>query len=124
MSPPEASPRMLAKSLTNESRSVSVAESENAGPGHLINPYRVPLMPDFSIEDPWGRREENRSNNPVYNGMKTLSAEQRDDLLSLLKDKGKGLIVCGPQVDRQLGQSVATFASAFGIPILADPSSL
>ncbi|HLS61224.1 MAG TPA: 2-succinyl-5-enolpyruvyl-6-hydroxy-3-cyclohexene-1-carboxylic-acid synthase [Virgibacillus sp.] len=122
MALPEASPRMLAYSRTKAARAVFVAESGNAGPVHLNFPFREPLLPDFSIEDPWGR-ENKQSNNPVYNGVKTLTEEQLHYFLSLLKDKEKGVIVCGPQVDRQLGQSVAKLAAAFGLPILADPLS-
>lgn len=122
MALPEASPRMLAYSRSKAARAVFIAESGNAGPVHLNFPFREPLIPDFSVEDPWGR-EKAGSHNPVYNGVKTLPEEQLHHLLSLLNDKQKGVIVCGPQVDPQLGQSVAKLASVFGLPILADPLS-
>lgn len=122
MALPEASTRMLSYIRGKAMRAVHVAQEGNKGPVHLNFPFREPLVPDFTVDDLWGRPSET-SYHTALNGNKRLST---DHLLALKEQiiRGKnGLIVCGPQIDKTLAKSIAKLASTLGVPVLADPLS-
>lgn len=122
MAPPEADDSMLAYARNKASRSVHTANEGNPGAVHLNFPFREPLMPDFSLENVWGER----NNGPFYtavDGKRRLAQEQLDELTSKLQSYRNGLIVCGPQTDKDFAAAVSDFAAKWQFPILADPLS-
>ena len=122
MALPEASDRMLSYVREKAARAVYEAGSGNAGPVHLNFPFREPLIPDFSLDNLWGNKN-NPSHYLTYNGEKRLTKVQLNHLINKLTSKQKGVIVCGPQVDEDLAQAITELASKLAVPVLADPLS-
>src|SRR5699024_6907847 len=52
-----------------------------------------------------------------------LSDYQLEQIVDQLKNKNRGLIVCGPQVEKEFGQAISSLACEWGLPILGDPLS-
>lgn len=119
---PEDTPQMLSYIRNKAMRAVHVAKEGNPGPVHLNFPFREPLVPDFSIDGLWKETTE-RAEQTNFNGTKQLSAEELFNLSQQMVDLQDGVIVCGPQMDEKLAQSVVKLASTLNIPILADPLS-
>lgn len=122
MALPESTSTMLDYARRTGSKAVTTAQMEPAGPVHLNFPFREPLVPDFTIEELWSS-ERNSTYHPTYNGPKRLTEDMLHQIISQLKAKKKGVIVCGPQIDSELAASVSQLAEAWGLPILADPLS-
>ncbi|MFD1851188.1 2-succinyl-5-enolpyruvyl-6-hydroxy-3-cyclohexene-1-carboxylic-acid synthase [Oceanobacillus bengalensis] len=126
MALPEATPEMLNYVRNKASRAVYLAKEGNGGPVHLNFPFREPLMPDFSIENLWDLKEQDRMEKDYsqdFDGKKRLSYRQLQLLVNKLKNKEKGVIICGPQVDEDFPEAVTALAKEWGLPILADPLS-
>ncbi|HKY97826.1 MAG TPA: 2-succinyl-5-enolpyruvyl-6-hydroxy-3-cyclohexene-1-carboxylic-acid synthase [Gemmatimonadaceae bacterium] len=121
---PEPSPGMKRYVRTLASRAVAVATESPAGPVHLNFPFREPLVPSSpdAIQDaearadgaPWVR---------VAKAQRELDSDSLRSLADRLARASKPLIVCGPQRDRSLGDSVTRLAQKIGAPVLADPLS-
>ncbi|WP_029269890.1 2-succinyl-5-enolpyruvyl-6-hydroxy-3-cyclohexene-1-carboxylic-acid synthase [Virgibacillus alimentarius] len=122
MALPEASSKMLNYARSKAARALYLAQEGNAGPVHLNFPLREPLVPDFSIKQLWEQEKED-SYHPAYVGEKILDEPQLKQLLDDLKNKKRGLFVCGPQVSESLAEAITTLALRWNIPILADPLS-
>ncbi|WP_188453988.1 2-succinyl-5-enolpyruvyl-6-hydroxy-3-cyclohexene-1-carboxylic-acid synthase [Virgibacillus oceani] len=119
---PEGDTKMLSYVRSKASRAVHTAKEGNAGPVHINFPVREPLIPDFSLANLWGENVK-PGYYPTLDGDRKLQANQINQLADKLKSGRKGLIVCGPQTDENLVQAVVHFASAWNLPILADPLS-
>jgi 2-succinyl-5-enolpyruvyl-6-hydroxy-3-cyclohexene-1-carboxylate synthase len=121
---PEPSPGMKRYVRTLASRAVAVATESPAGPVHLNFPFREPLVPSSpdAIQDaearadgaPWVR---------VAKAQRELDSDSLRSLADRLARASKPIIVCGPQRDRSLGDSVTRLAEKIGAPVLADPLS-
>ncbi|MFD1040185.1 2-succinyl-5-enolpyruvyl-6-hydroxy-3-cyclohexene-1-carboxylic-acid synthase [Virgibacillus byunsanensis] len=122
MALPEASPKMLNYVRSKASRAVFLSQEGNAGVVHLNLPFREPLIPDFSLPDLWGE-DTGQSYSPTFQGTKKLHEQQLNSLMKKLQSKQKGVIVCGPQMDKLLTETIVQLASKWGLPILADPLS-
>ncbi|WP_077327677.1 2-succinyl-5-enolpyruvyl-6-hydroxy-3-cyclohexene-1-carboxylic-acid synthase [Virgibacillus siamensis] len=122
MALPEAGDAMLHYVRSKASRAVYTANAGNAGPVHLNFPLREPLVPDFTLENLWGDSPEH-AYYPMYAGSRQLSDEQVEQLSGQISRLSKGLIVCGPQTDRAFAEAAVRFATAWKLPILADPLS-
>lgn len=122
MALPEADKEMLAYVRSKAARAVNTALEGNAGPVHLNFPLREPLIPDFSLDGIWGNMI-GKSYYPTIDGAKKLQSEQLAHLQKQLESYQKGLIVCGPQMDSSFAEAVVKLASAWQVPILADPLS-
>src|SRR5699024_8259211 len=122
MALPEATDEMLRYERQKASRAVRVAMGEVPGPVQLNFPFREPLVPDFSLENIWGRERE-AAYNPVFSGDKRLSTAELQELARFLKAKRKGVLVCGPQVDVGLRETITKLSKTSNIPVLADPLS-
>ncbi|GAA0588325.1 2-succinyl-5-enolpyruvyl-6-hydroxy-3-cyclohexene- 1-carboxylic-acid synthase [Virgibacillus siamensis] len=122
MALPEADDTMLHYVRSKASRAVNTASEGNAGPVHLNFPFREPLVPDFTLENLWGEHT-GHAYYPTFTGSRKLRDNQTEQLFDQLKPYGKGLIVCGPHTDHNLAVALVQFASAWGLPILADPLS-
>jgi 2-succinyl-5-enolpyruvyl-6-hydroxy-3-cyclohexene-1-carboxylate synthase len=123
MSLPEASPGILGYARSKAARAVFTAKQGNPGPVHLNFPFREPLSPDFSLENVWDSPRMEKSFSPATTGMKRLHPKQLEEFIHQLKDKEKGIFVCGPQVDENLARHLTKLAAKWGWPILADPLS-
>lgn len=122
MALPEATPEMLVYARKQAARAVQVAKMDNPGPVHLNFPFREPLIPDFSLDDIWGKNGE-QVTAKMYGGVPTLREEQLESIVTAISNKKRGLIVCGPQVDQALGSAIIKLAETLHLPVLADPLS-
>ncbi|GAB3800618.1 2-succinyl-5-enolpyruvyl-6-hydroxy-3-cyclohexene-1-carboxylic-acid synthase [Virgibacillus kimchii] len=123
MALPEATPEMLNYVRSKAARAVFNASEGNPGPVHLNFPFREPLSPDFSLDNIWGGPDAGKSFSPAMDGEKRLSPDQLEGLMDRLKDKEKGIFVCGPQVNETFTRHLTKLAAKWGWPILADPLS-
>jgi 2-succinyl-5-enolpyruvyl-6-hydroxy-3-cyclohexene-1-carboxylate synthase len=119
MALPESLPEILQYAKASAARGVSLSISAPAGPVHFNFPIREPLIPALEEVTFSNRRREKR----VIGGLRGLSTEMRDDLLSVLKEKQKGLIICGTGLDESAIESIMFFAEYHGFPVVADPLS-
>lgn len=122
MAIPEATPAMLQFSRSKAARSAYMAQEGNPGPVHLNFPFREPLNPDFSLENIWGG-DYGQSQMPALDGKKRLDQSQLEQLIEKLKDRQKGIIICGPQTDEAFAEAVTNLAAKWELPVLADPLS-
>lgn len=127
MALPESSEAMLRYARTTAARAIATAAEGPAGPVHLNFPFREPLTPDLTSASLWegGRRQEEVATSyvRVSAGQKVLSEEELDQWAEKLSEVERGLIVCGPQEDPRLGESLHRLAASLGFPLLADPLS-
>ncbi|SIS44019.1 2-succinyl-5-enolpyruvyl-6-hydroxy-3-cyclohexene-1-carboxylic-acid synthase [Salimicrobium flavidum] len=115
---PEADREIYAR--RQAARSVSEALSSQPGPVQLNFPLREPLMPDFTLSGLW-RNETTFP--PFTRGRRTLDEDQLEYYAKLLRNKEKGLIVCGPQTDPELAGWIGKLAESLDAPVFADPLS-
>jgi 2-succinyl-5-enolpyruvyl-6-hydroxy-3-cyclohexene-1-carboxylate synthase len=129
MAVPENTPSMLRYVRTTASRAAAVAGDAPRGPVHLNFPFREPLVPDIPEQIVWpGARDAQPSpgDQPytrVSKGYRAVDPEYRQQLVSVLRNTDKGLIVCGPQDDPDFALAVTGVARKLGYPVLADPLS-
>lgn len=119
---PEATEELISFARTTAIRAFQIALEGNAGPIQLNFPFREPLIPDLSLENLWGDPGEDSFHQP-YTGTKTVHANEVQKILTRLKGKEKGLLVCGPQEDNQLAGALTNLAEQWQVPLLADPLS-
>ena len=123
---PEATPDLLRYARTLAGRAAATALTEPAGPAHLNFPFREPLVP--MPPDDWTELRIEREGSQPYvvasSAPRVLDDASVDMLADELTQAQRGIIVCGPQFDPALAEAVARLASAFGMPLLADPLSL
>lgn len=118
MALPEATPMMLRYVRNQADRAVQTAISSFSGPVHVNFPFREPLVPDFSVENVWGTKEQ-------YPSHLTLPSEKGWDkqaLASLFHNKKRVLLIAGP-MGKASSEAIVQLARAWNIPILADPLS-
>src|SRR5699024_12468458 len=73
MALPEATSDMLNYVRSKAARAVYLAAEGNAGPEHLNFPFRDPLVPDFRLEDLWGKQDMlNKSYLAIATGKRAL----------------------------------------------------
>jgi 2-succinyl-5-enolpyruvyl-6-hydroxy-3-cyclohexene-1-carboxylate synthase len=123
MALPEATPEALRYIRTVAGRAVATAQSGPAGPVHLNFPFREPLVPAPIADVPNLERPADWAYVKVaqlFRDPYALAVASLVDELALVE---RGLIVCGPQGDKELPWAVAQLAELLGWPILADPLS-
>ncbi|MCT2535851.1 2-succinyl-5-enolpyruvyl-6-hydroxy-3-cyclohexene-1-carboxylic-acid synthase [Aquibacillus koreensis] len=122
MALPDGSDKQFSYVRNKASRAFHTAQQANAGPIHMNFPLREPLVPDFSLPNLWGEK-----NNGAYQvsieGTQVIGKQQVQSLIAQLSQHKRGLIVCGPQEDTSLAKAVVQLAESWNIPILADPLS-
>ncbi|MEH6942671.1 2-succinyl-5-enolpyruvyl-6-hydroxy-3-cyclohexene-1-carboxylic-acid synthase [Bacillus sp. JJ722] len=97
-----------------------VAKQNPAGPVHLNFPVREPLLPKMN-EDYFhiGRRV----NYTKLDSRTMLEESSINVLVKELKEKKKGIIVCGEIHDTRFSNAIIELAEKLEFPILADPLS-
>ncbi|WP_163536599.1 2-succinyl-5-enolpyruvyl-6-hydroxy-3-cyclohexene-1-carboxylic-acid synthase [Gracilibacillus sp. YIM 98692] len=121
MALPDSDSKVLQYVRNQANRAVTTAMHPNRGPVHLNFPFREPLIPDFAIDDIW--QEEKRLGFLQTNSSSYLAEQDLNGIADKLKNKRKGIIVCGPADNEGLAQAMAALAQSWNIPILADPLS-
>jgi 2-succinyl-5-enolpyruvyl-6-hydroxy-3-cyclohexene-1-carboxylate synthase len=125
---PVADPELLEYAAALGIRSVAEAWGPPAGPVHLNFAFREPLVPEpESLEPRTARRTAVDAASPgVASGPEFPPPSARDlaRAARLLRQRRRGLIVCGPEdAAPDLPAAVARLAAVTGYPILADPAS-
>ncbi|SER99607.1 2-succinyl-5-enolpyruvyl-6-hydroxy-3-cyclohexene-1-carboxylate synthase [Gracilibacillus ureilyticus] len=120
MAIPGDSDKMLTYVRNQADRAVRTATKHNAGVVHLNFPIQEPLLPDFSISHLWGEKEfTSMSSQSTYH----LDKHEIKKILELINENKRGLLVCGPESDKSIVESVIRFADSWNLPVLADPLS-
>lgn len=129
---PDAAPSMLRYARTLAARSAATARSTPPGPVHLNFPFREPLVPvsaepdaDLAGDDlvAWRGRPGGAPWVTVAAGSMSLDQNAVSRLASQLLSAKRPVIVCGPQSNTGLGDSLGEIAKALSAPMLADPLS-
>ncbi len=131
MAPPEIIPDLLRYVREMACRAIDTAVQSPMGPVHVNFPFREPLVPENVPEDipqhvapeAWEGRKQGTAYTTVQTGRRSLSQEQVTQASTGLREVRRGIIVCGPQDDRDFPVSVSILANRLGFPILADPLS-
>lgn len=131
---PEASNEMLRFARTQAGRAVGIATAAPAGPVHLNQPFREPLvpapiagqaLPPESQRDPvaWYGRPGGQPYVELKQAARRQHPAEVSGLSRTLEGMEKGLILVGPQDDPALAPAVAALGQKLGYPVLADPLS-
>jgi len=125
---PVADPDLVRYAAALGTRAVAEAWGPPAGPVHLNFAFREPLVPE---PESLGPRAARRGPSPAalseMAGEPAFPPPSARDLArasGLLRQRRRGLIVCGPEdASPDLPTAVARLAAVTGYPILADPAS-
>ncbi|MCK8828174.1 2-succinyl-5-enolpyruvyl-6-hydroxy-3-cyclohexene-1-carboxylic-acid synthase [Natroniella acetigena] len=129
MALPEVTEDILHYVRTTAGRAVATAKDSPAGPVHLNFPFRKPLVPlaGDKTEQPsslgWSGRKNNQGYVTVAQAPRKFEQTQLEELASDWAKVEQGLIICGPQIGKELSTSVVELADQLKFPILADPLS-
>jgi 2-succinyl-5-enolpyruvyl-6-hydroxy-3-cyclohexene-1-carboxylate synthase len=132
---PEATNSAFRYIRTIADRAVAAAQAIPAGPVHLNFPFREPLTPEPIPEQPlppleqrdhiaWQGRPGNAPYIDVHDApLGEPENETIGNLLRLISEAQRGLIIVGPIDDPTLIEPLLELAQHLGYPILADPLS-
>lgn len=109
---------LLAHARWTATRATALAGSEPKGPVHINWPFREPLLPPTDV-----RQQEYGGARQVLVGRLTLAEADLAGLAAVLQASTRGLIVCGPQDEVGVAESLLALAEALRYPLLADPLS-
>lgn len=151
MPTPDGGALLDEQSRTAVFRATAAALAEPAGPVHINWPFREPLLPPVAVADrvaatgseaedgslidgivDTGRPDAATSSLPlpggqpfvrVRRGVRSLPDSDLRALADELSGRERGLLVCGPQDDPRLAESLRLLADALRYPLLADPLS-
>ncbi len=128
--PPEADPpdRVLRALRVLADRAVAVAQGFGGPPGpvHLNFPFRKPLEPSPDAAGAAARlaRPAGQPFTRLQAAPSVAAPDTVHELLALLRDARRGLIVAGPRCPGgDFPAALAALSRALGFPILADPLS-
>ncbi|NWN94447.1 MAG: 2-succinyl-5-enolpyruvyl-6-hydroxy-3-cyclohexene-1-carboxylic-acid synthase [Bacillus sp. (in: Bacteria)] len=118
---PEAGEEVLQFVRQTAARAVVTALQQPAGPVHLNFPLREPLVPvlkpsPFAGEVPVPAIEN-------FSGTLQLSEETVEVVAKEIREKNRGLIICGPIDIPGFAEAVVALSEKTGYPVLADPLS-
>lgn len=130
MPTPEVTDSLLAFVRSAAGRACATAQEVPGGPVHINFPFREPLEPAPVPEDfgdsvgAWDTACEGRCDGRSYTTCTHAQKQPRPDdverMARELSSAERGIIVCGPQSDPRLAESVALAARRLDYPILAD----
>lgn len=118
MAIPEASEKMIRYARRQASRAYTIANEANKGVVQLNFPFKDPLIPDLSLNQLWG--EENKTVLTHVTSKEEVSAESIVSIVELIKDKKRGVIVCGEIKTEEERLAILKLANQLQVPILAD----
>jgi len=122
MALPENNQEMLDYVRSRAARAmIEAVKVGNPGPVHLNFPFREPLMPNVHLENIWGQQTKDMYQ--INHGKKQISEADITSIAQFLQNNKRGVIVCGPQFDVSLADSVVKLSQQLQVPILADPLS-
>jgi 2-succinyl-5-enolpyruvyl-6-hydroxy-3-cyclohexene-1-carboxylate synthase len=118
---PETGEEVLQFVRQTAARAVVTALQQPAGPVHLNFPLREPLVPvlkpsPFAGEVPVPAIEN-------FSGTLRLSEETVEIVAKEIREKDRGLIICGPIDIPGFAEAVVALSEKTGYPVLADPLS-
>ncbi len=118
---PEATSWALRYARSVAARCVEQAMAAPRGPVHVNVPLREPLLP-ASAQGSW----ERAAGRALLTPLPSRTVPDPHAVISLaeaLRDRARGVVVCGPQDDPEFPAAVTGLASILGYPVLADPLS-
>ncbi|MDR5682986.1 MAG: 2-succinyl-5-enolpyruvyl-6-hydroxy-3-cyclohexene-1-carboxylic-acid synthase [Armatimonadota bacterium] len=126
--PPGASEALMRHARAMTCRALAVATNEPAGPVHINVQFREPLVPlgdPLPPADPASRtaRPDGTPYVRVVRSHRCLEAGCVEVVARELRERARGVIVCGPQDHPDFPTAVAALARRIGYPVLADPLS-
>lgn len=109
---------------TLAARAYATADGLVKGAVHLNFPFRAPLEPSGGAEEQRSRGVGEKGTR-IWRGEMRPSVAQVQELAGIIRQHERGLIVCGPDDQRDAGfvAAVTRLSQATGYPILADPLS-
>ena len=119
MALPEATPMMLRYVRNQADRAVQSAIATFSGPVHINFPFREPLVPDFSVDNVWGAKEQYAS----HHSLQYEKGWDKHALAALFHQKNRVVIIAGPTGDTTASEAIIQLATAWNVPVLADPLS-
>jgi 2-succinyl-5-enolpyruvyl-6-hydroxy-3-cyclohexene-1-carboxylate synthase len=129
---PDGYPALGSHARATAYRAMLKMTSAPQGPVQVNWPFREPLVPPY-IEKPSpsyddlddGLQSGNAANplRPIAYARRTPDEQAVRAVQRWLSQSRRGLIVCGPQDDPDLTQSVLRLSACYQIPVLADPLS-
>ncbi len=129
---PDIAPDLLRYVRTLAGRAHAAAAAVPSGPVHLNFPFREPLVPipvdapaGISVDDAlaWHGRPNGAPWVAVYEPTLGVEPAIAARLARELAVAARPLIVCGPQYDPLLAESLGALSVTIGAPLLADPLS-
>ncbi len=127
MSLPQDTRAMVRYARTMAARAIGTSLSAPGGPVHLNFPLREPLIPNLEAVDLWTKyKEANESIVEVNVGDFSITDERASYFAKLLKERKKGVIVCGelPQSKVEVfTEAITRLSAALKYPVFADPLS-
>lgn len=120
----EASELALRNVCTTAVRAYAVANGLRKGPVQVNFPFRKPLEPDGNQLALNRYQLATRAQTVIERGEVMPSPRQISQLVEVVRQYERGLIVCGPRCPGgDFPEAVAQLARASGYPLLADPLS-
>ncbi len=130
---PEATPSLISFVRSLAGRAFAVANDTPQGTVHLNFPFREPLEPaavPSDLPDSQSQKSEDYQGRPEERPfLKSISTERApasekiQQLASELTSQERGLIICGPDSNKNPAADVVTMAQRLCYPILADCQS-
>lgn len=102
-------------------RAVVTAMADCGGVVHLNFPFRDPLIPNLELKDLWSGQRGEDPYTQVVQAKRKIGNHELEFIAEKLKDKEKGIIICGSEVSDELRTGILKLAESLKYPILADP---
>ncbi|GEL77919.1 2-succinyl-5-enolpyruvyl-6-hydroxy-3-cyclohexene-1-carboxylic-acid synthase [Tenuibacillus multivorans] len=118
MAIPEDSEQMIKYARRQASRAYAIANHPNQGVVQLNFPFRDPLIPDLTLDNLWGEHSQSYVNH--ITGQEQITSSQINTVMDLIKDKKRGLLICGELKTHEERDLILQLAEKWQIPIFAD----
>ena len=118
---PEQTENMLKYIGKMAMRAVTVANASPKGVVHINLPFREPLMPNLQLPNLW--KAVQTPVKSVISARKTFESSQLQALHTRMKNYPNGIIVCGPEMERDFTHAVIQLSESYQVPVFVDPLS-
>ena len=124
MALPEATASSLRYARTIACRAVAEASATPAGPVHLNFPFREPFIPPAADHAPIADGAPDGSAHIIVDDSAPAPSDEAVAALAAeIRDRARGLIICGPNNATDYAEAVGRLGAHLAFPILPDPLS-